>query len=128
MMEAVRRNPDPEELKDDALIRLGRDAFIQEAGAIEAVGLGLDADFARAVTFVAEPTVRYGDVIRALDALREIPKDATNPRVRHQLPHGGCYMKFDRKVRAFGFEEQRGESVRDTGCMYYHVTLAIGAS
>ncbi len=58
MMEAVRRNPDPEELKDDALIRLGRDAFIQEAGAIEAVGLGLDADFARAVRLLFACTGR----------------------------------------------------------------------
>ena len=35
MMESPRRNPDPNELKDDALISLGRAAFIQEAGAIE---------------------------------------------------------------------------------------------
>lgn len=58
MMEAARRNPDPEELKDDALISLGREAFIQEAGAIEAVGLGLDADFARAVRLLFACTGR----------------------------------------------------------------------
>ncbi len=49
MMEVPRRNPSPEELKDEALTALGREAFLQEAGALEAIGLGLDADFGRAV-------------------------------------------------------------------------------
>jgi len=49
MMEVPRRNPDQTELTDEALVALGRDAFFQEAGALEAIGRGLDQDFVRAV-------------------------------------------------------------------------------
>ena len=49
MMETPRRNPDPDEMKDEALVALGRESFLQEAGALESIGLGLDAEFARAV-------------------------------------------------------------------------------
>jgi len=49
MMKTPGRNPDPEELKDETLVLLGREAFLQEAEALKAVGLGLDEDFARAV-------------------------------------------------------------------------------
>ncbi len=48
MIEAPRRKPSPGEMKDEELIALGREAFLQEAGALKAIGLGLDAEFARA--------------------------------------------------------------------------------
>ena len=49
MMEAPRPNPNPAEMKDETLVAIGRGAFLQEAGALETIGRGLDADFARAV-------------------------------------------------------------------------------
>jgi arabinose-5-phosphate isomerase len=54
MMDAPRRNPDAAELKDDALLALGRKAFLQEAEALQAIGHGLDAEFARAVRCLFE--------------------------------------------------------------------------
>ncbi len=49
MMEETRHNPDPATMKDEALVALGRGAFLQEAAALEAIAGVLDADFARAV-------------------------------------------------------------------------------
>ena len=51
----MNERPDPELLADDdALIALGREAFRQEAAALEPIGAGLDADFARAVRTLLE--------------------------------------------------------------------------
>ena len=51
----MNERPDPELLADDdALIALGREAFRQEAAALETIGAGLDADFARAVRTLLE--------------------------------------------------------------------------
>lgn len=49
MMSDPRRQPAPEELRDDTLIALGRQTFAQEADTLAQVGAGLDAEFARAV-------------------------------------------------------------------------------
>ncbi|MEN8005693.1 MAG: KpsF/GutQ family sugar-phosphate isomerase [Candidatus Krumholzibacteriota bacterium] len=49
MMEMPRRNPSADELSDESLLGFGREAFLQEAGALESIGHGLDEDFARAV-------------------------------------------------------------------------------
>ena len=53
MMDTPRRNPGPEELTDDALISLGREAFVQEASALESIGghgVGLAEDLVTAFT------------------------------------------------------------------------------
>jgi arabinose-5-phosphate isomerase len=49
MMEIPSRRPAPDELADDALIAMGRAAFIQEADALKAVAASLDGAFAQAV-------------------------------------------------------------------------------
>ncbi len=51
----MNERPDPELLADDdALIALGREAFRQEAAALETIGAGLNADFARAVRILLD--------------------------------------------------------------------------
>lgn len=81
-----------------------------------------------AITFIADPTIRFGDVIHALDAMREIPGNATQPKVRHRVPLSGCAMRYDRAAGSWGFAEMGGGSVRELGCMYYRVIFALGAS
>ena len=49
MMDAPRRDPDAEKLDDASLLAIGREAFLQEAGALESIGNGLDENFAAAV-------------------------------------------------------------------------------
>ncbi len=58
MMEADRRNPEPAELKDEALIALGREAIEQEAAALGSIALGLDSQFAEAVRMLFNCTGR----------------------------------------------------------------------
>lgn len=80
------------------------------------------------ITLIPEPTVKYEDIVRTLDVIREIPVDAKNPPVKRAVPNSGCAMKYDRKSGGWGFAEKGGVSVRDTACMYYRVTLALGSS
>ena len=82
----------------------------------------------RRVILIPEPTVSVGDVVRALDALREIPGNARNPKLRHRIPASGCSMLHDRKSGNWGFAESQAGSVRDLACMYDHVILALGSS
>lgn len=48
MIDRPRREPDPSELADDALVARGRETFAQEAATLAAVGESLDARFAAA--------------------------------------------------------------------------------
>lgn len=53
-MNTPRRDPAPAELQDDALIKLGRETFAQEASVLAEVGRSLDGEFARAVRALFE--------------------------------------------------------------------------
>jgi hypothetical protein len=80
------------------------------------------------ITLIPEPTIKYDDIVRTLDIIREIPRDAKYPPVKHDIPASGCAMKRDPKTKRYSFIEVGGESVRDTACMYFRVTLALGSS
>lgn len=80
------------------------------------------------ITLIPEPTVKYDDIIRTLDAIREIPTDAKDPPLKQTVDPGGCSLVHDKKSGAWGFATSRGVSVRDSSCMYYRVTLALGSS
>ena len=58
MMDAPRRNPGADELSDESLLGFGREAFLQEADALESIGHGLDENFAAAVRRLFECTGR----------------------------------------------------------------------
>jgi len=58
MMNAPRGNPDAENMSDESLIGFGREAFLQEAGALESIGRGLDENFAAAVRCLFKCTGR----------------------------------------------------------------------
>jgi len=85
-------------------------------------------DERHSITLVPEPTVKYEDIVRTLDAIREIPGDARNPPVKHTIPASGCALQYDRTHSSWGFKESGGVSVKDLACMYYRVTLALGSS
>ena len=85
-------------------------------------------DERHSITLIPEPTVKYEDIVRTLDSIREIPGDARNPPVKHAIPSGGCSMEYDRKASSWGFKEKGGVSVKELACMYYRVTLALGSS
>jgi len=54
MMNRPHRQPAPDELRDEALIAMGRDTFQQEADTLNRVGVSLDREFARAVRALFE--------------------------------------------------------------------------
>jgi biopolymer transport protein ExbD len=81
-----------------------------------------------AITLISEPTVKYEDLIRIMDVVRDIPADARNPPVKHVVPTSGCQLSFDRKTAAWGFRASGTATVKETACMYYRITLALGAS
>ncbi|MFH2009965.1 MAG: biopolymer transporter ExbD [bacterium] len=85
-------------------------------------------DEKHSLTLIPEPTIKYDDIVRTLDAIREIPRDARNPPVKHSIPGGGCAMKYDRKSGGWGFLDKGGVSIKESACMYYRVTLALGSS
>jgi len=85
-------------------------------------------DEKHSITLIPEPTVKFDDIVRTLDVIREIPVDAKNPPVKFSVPPSGCAMRYDKKSGGWGFAEQGGQSVKDTACMYYRVTLALGSS
>ncbi len=80
------------------------------------------------LTVVPEPTVRYDEIVRTLDAVRDIPADATDPKPAVAVPPGGCALTRDKKSGRWAFADKAGNSVRDAACMYYRVTLALGSS
>jgi len=80
------------------------------------------------ITVIPEPTVKYEDLVRTLDILREIPTGAKNPAPKVPVPASGCTLKFMKGANAWGFEEKGGVSTREAACMYYRVTLALGSA
>ncbi len=80
------------------------------------------------ITLIPEPTIKYDDIVRTLDMIREIPRNPRNPPVKHAIPISGCSMKYNRKSGGWGFLESGGVSVKQTACMYFRVTLALGSS
>ena len=80
-----------------------------------------------AYTLVPQHDVRYEDIVKTLDALREIPITAENPPPPKGVPPGGCRMTFERNKREWFVKGKRGEDLTDRACMYHLVTLAVGA-
>ena len=80
------------------------------------------------LTLIPEPTIKYDDIVRTLDVIREIPRDARNPPVKHTIPSSGCAMKYNKKTGGWGFLDSGGVSVKESACMYFRVTLALGSS
>ncbi|MFH2005557.1 MAG: hypothetical protein ABI333_03110 [bacterium] len=78
------------------------------------------------LVIVPEPTIRYDDIVRTMDAVREIPRDATNPKVGHTIPAGGCSVRRDAKTNRWVLSKPDGVSVLRTACMYHRITLALG--
>lgn len=89
-------------------------------------GCGLEKD-SHTLTLMREPTVKYDDIVRTIDVLREIPRDAKKPLVKHTIPPGGCQMMYDAKLKRLSFARHQGKSVRDTACMYNRITLILGS-
>jgi hypothetical protein len=81
-----------------------------------------------AIAILPEPGVRYEELVRILDVVREVPADARNPPVKRPPPSGGCQQVYDRKAGAWAFRQTGGESVKDAACMYHRITLALGSS
>ena len=80
------------------------------------------------ITLIPEPTVKYEDIVRTLDTIREIPVNAKNPAPKMAVPVSGCAMKYIKESNGWGFEEKSGVSIKEAACMYYRVTLALGSS
>jgi predicted RNA binding protein YcfA (HicA-like mRNA interferase family) len=85
-------------------------------------------DDRHAITVTPEPNVPYEDLVKTLDAIREIPRDATNPPLAATVPASGCALVYDRKAAIWGYAQSSGVSVQDAACMYHRVTLALGSS
>jgi len=81
-----------------------------------------------AITIIPEPTVKYEDLVKVMDTVRDIPADARNPPVKHSVPGIGCQMIFDKKTSSWGFRQAGNITVKEAACMYYRVTLALGSS
>lgn len=80
------------------------------------------------LTLVPQHDVKYGDLVTTLDALREIPADAKDPKSPADIPPAGCRMAYDRKIRAWHVKGSKGEDATEKACMFHLVTLAIGAT
>ncbi len=79
------------------------------------------------ITLTPQFDVKYEDVIRTLDALREIPTRATDPKPP-SVPPGGCRMEFDRGAGSWFVTGGAKGDAAEQACMYHLVTLAIGAT
>lgn len=80
------------------------------------------------VTLTPQHDVKYEDVVKTLDAMREIPTKATDPKPP-SVPPGGCRMEYDRGSGAwFVAGSKKSGDAADQACMYHLVTLAIGAT
>lgn len=80
------------------------------------------------ITVVPEPDVRYEDIVRTLDAIRDIPADAKDPPPPLPVPPSGCSLRYDTRSGAWAHGQQGGVSVQDSACMYHRVIFALGAS
>jgi biopolymer transport protein ExbD len=80
------------------------------------------------ITLVPQHDIKYKDVVKTLDALREIPIDAKDPKPPSNVPAGGCRMAYDRAVGGWFVEGSKKGNVMERACMYHLVTLAIGAT
>lgn len=81
-----------------------------------------------AITVTPEPNVAYEDLVKTLDAIREVPTKPTDPPLQASVPSSGCSLVYDRKAATWGYNTHDGISVQDTACMYHRVTLALGSS
>ena len=80
------------------------------------------------ITLVPQHDIKYKDVVRTLDSLREIPTKATDPKPPN-VPAGGCRMARDRASGGWFVKgSKKGGDIIDRACMYHLVTLAIGAT
>lgn len=85
-------------------------------------------DDRHAITVTPEPNVSYEDLVKTLDAIREVPTHPTDPPLQAAVPIGGCALVYDRKGATWGYDNRGGNSVKDTACMYHRITLALGSS
>ncbi len=85
-------------------------------------------DDRHAITLTPEPNVPYDDLVKTLDAIREIPTDPADPPLQAAVPSNGCSLVYDKKGATWGYDNAGGVSVKDTACMYHRVTLALGSS
>jgi biopolymer transport protein TolR len=85
-------------------------------------------DDRHAITLTPEPNVPYADLVKTLDAIREVPTDPTNPPLQAAVPSNGCSLVYDKKGATWGYDSHGGVSVKETACMYHRVTLALGSS
>lgn len=80
------------------------------------------------ITLVPQHDIKYRNVVKTLDALREIPTKATDPKPPN-VPAGGCRMAHDRASGAWFVKgSKKGGDIMGRACMYHLVTLAIGAT
>jgi biopolymer transport protein ExbD len=81
------------------------------------------------ITLVPQHDIKYEAIVETLDAMREIPLDAENPKPPSNVPAGGCAMGFDKATGGWFVKgaKKSGAAV-DRACMYHLVTLAIGAT
>lgn len=80
------------------------------------------------ITLIPEPDLPYEDIVRTLDAIRDIPSDAKDPPPPLHVPAGGCALEHDPKTGEWTHGSKRGINVLDSACMYHRVTLALGAT
>jgi biopolymer transport protein ExbD len=76
------------------------------------------------ITLVPQRSIKYKYVIQTLDALREIPTDATNPKSPSNVPADGCRLTYDRSENQW---MPKHHKAKYQGCMYHRVILAVGA-
>jgi hypothetical protein len=86
------------------------------------------------VTVIPEPAVTVADVIRALDAVRELP--GKDPRRRCRVPiekraRDGSWHHAVRSAlgHRMGYDDQPGAAALpwEQDCMFYSITLALGS-
>ncbi len=80
------------------------------------------------ITLVPQHDIKYRDIIRTLDAMREIPTDAKDPPPPKNVPKSGCQMVMNAQSHKWMVQGTKGEDITEQACMYYLVTLAIGAT
>lgn len=80
------------------------------------------------ITLVPQHDVKFDALVQTLDALREIPIDAKDPKPPSNVPRAGCRLTFERKTRSWHVLGSKKEDTTEKACMYHLVTLAIGAT
>ncbi len=80
------------------------------------------------ITLVPQHDIKYEDVVKTLDAMREIPKGAKDPPSPKDIPPGGCQMAFDARTHRWLVGGKGKGDTLEKACMYHMVTLAIGAT